>query len=1007
MIALVGSTAHAVAQDRSPHWPLSPRHFQNRAWTDEDGAPRTGGNMVQTPDGYLWIASQDGLFRFDGLTFEEVRPPSGSTMDGAAPQSLLVTRSGELWVSYSRSAGVAVYRKGQLVSAGFPNPPAVITNLVEGRDGAIWAEWGGLSRRLWRYQNGHWQQADTTFGLPQGYTLGMVGTPDGSLWVPVQKPDQRSTGIAWLAPGARAFQWLDGAFEMPRLYVDREGALWMADGHEVRLFRDARQKPPVADIRYRLPLDLKMGTLAFDRWGGIWGTARTGEMFRIASARQPADDRSSQIEIFDTFDQPSKIGARLLTDREDTVWTSMDGRLERFRFANVTMDPLVRGDITRGIKLTGTADGIVYALSNQMLFQIKPRSATRALRPVPEPMAMCAAKQAGVWLLDPKRTMFVHADGQMDIIDKAPTLAARCAEDGLSRLWLRGMDGSTWWRDAEGWHRLPGYDAPGGSGIMMGVVANPDGEVAIASEMPGMTIVSGKRLLHYDFRRLGMDELTIINPGIHGFFVGGRRGLLQVRDGQVRKLDARLYPWLAKITGVAQSHRGETWFRSAEGISRVSTAELERAFAHPGAPVSVRLFDSRDGFQGQGQSYGFPTRFIVVGGDGRISTITSKGLAMIDPDRMFDAPLPPKVAIRSLESQSKIRRDPMQLVLPPGSSTVRFVFSTMGLADPERLQARYRLVGLETAWTDPGTRRATTYTNLSPGSYRFEVIAANAAGIWNREGAALDFEIRPTFFQSGLFKLLCVIAALILAWSAYKLRMQAVSTHIQARLAERHDERERIARELHDTLLQSVQALILRFHLATDALAEDAPGRRGLEQTLVQAQNILGETRERVRGLRRDIVPETLEPAIINAGRERGLLPGANLFVTTSGTPRCLDPIAMGEIIRIAEEALFNIVKHAQATRVDVHVDYRPDVVQVTFRDNGVGIHPETLRAGCREGHYGFVGMRERATRLRGDMMFDKASGGGAEVILMVPARMAYGRARHGWLRNPFRRWRG
>jgi nitrate/nitrite-specific signal transduction histidine kinase len=151
-------------------------------------------------------------------------------------------------------------------------------------------------------------------------------------------------------------------------------------------------------------------------------------------------------------------------------------------------------------------------------------------------------------------------------------------------------------------------------------------------------------------------------------------------------------------------------------------------------------------------------------------------------------------------------------------------------------------------------------------------------------------------------------------------------------------------------------------------------------------------------------VPDTLEPAITRAGVERGFVPGASLLVATCGEPRPLHPSAATEIVRIAEEALFNIAQHAQASRVEIDIEYRPNSIQIIFRDDGVGISPEILRTGQREGHYGLVGMRERAARLHGDMMFDKGAGGGAEVILILPASTAYDRHRCRWRWNPFRR---
>jgi signal transduction histidine kinase len=982
----------------------APDHFQGRSWTEKDGAPRGIVSVAQTPDGYLWLATADGLFRFDGIAFEEIRPPQGSAMAAALPQVLLVSREGELWIGYSRSAGVAVYRNGHLVDTGLPDPPTMINNLVQGADGTIWGEWGGLSRRLWRYRNGRWSQVGEGLHLPPGYTLGLVATRDGSLWVPVLAPDQRSAGIARLSPGSSRFAWLGGGYQMPRLSRARDGALWLVDRDELMLFRDSAQRPPDRPIHFKLPVSLRRATLTFDPLGDIWGSTRAGETFMVPAAALKGGDPRPEIRMIDKSDWIGKSGPPLLIDRDGAIWSGREGELTRFRYADVGMDPAIASDSTRGIRLASGTDGVVYVVSNQMLYRIKPGGMAHPALPIGNPSAICGGRDGSVWILDDHVARQWKPAGTGRRLADLPTFISRCAEDRLSRLWVRGYDGSTWWHDKRGWHLLKGYEGASGTSVGQGVVANAAGDIAISTDRPGLGVVEGSDIRRYDFRALGIDEITMVSPALRGFLVAGRRGLLRVRDGKVRKLDARLYPWTARLSGVVQTPRGETWLRVPTGIARVSSAQLDKAFDHPGFPLDLRIFDQRDGLVGGPAMFGFPTRTMAVDGGGRIWAVTARGLAMIDPANLHSGHHPISVAIRSAETHPGLVRDPVSLTLPPGTTTVRFTFAAMGLADPERVRILYRLEGLETQWTDPGIRRATTYTNLSPGRYRFEVVAANQEGEWNRKGATVDLVIKPTFFQDWPFKVMCAATILVLLWGAYQLRLRTLAARIQARLADRHDERERIARELHDTLAQSVQALILRVHLASRGLPPENPVRKDLEKTLEQAQKVLREARERIRDLRSLSVPDTLEPAITRAGVERGFVPGTSLLVATCGEPRPLHPSAATEIVRIAEEALFNIAQHAQASRVEIDIEYRPNSIQIIFRDDGVGISPEILRTGKREGHYGLVGMRERAARLHGDMMFDKGAGGGAEVILILPASTAYDRHRCRWRWNPFRR---
>jgi signal transduction histidine kinase len=314
------------------------------------------------------------------------------------------------------------------------------------------------------------------------------------------------------------------------------------------------------------------------------------------------------------------------------------------------------------------------------------------------------------------------------------------------------------------------------------------------------------------------------------------------------------------------------------------------------------------------------------------------------------------------------------------------------------------LEGVDDGWVDPGTRREAFYTGLKPGSYRFRLMAANDDGVWNRRGATLEFEIPPTFFQSWPFRLLCGLLALGLLWLAYSLRLRAVSNRIRQRLIERMDERERIARDLHDTLLQSVQTLTLRFQMAVDDLREEEPARRHLEQSIDRADQVIAEGRDRLRDLRP--VEDGADIAVILSAivaRQR-FDPAIEISLATVGTPRTLDPLVLDETARIAGEAIFNVWRHAGAKRVEIEIGFRASF-SVRVGDDGMGVDPEILNKGGRQGHFGLPGMRERAKKLRGELIIRRRPEGGTEVMLMVPGAVAYGTGK-GRLMARLLRWR-
>jgi signal transduction histidine kinase len=380
---------------------------------------------------------------------------------------------------------------------------------------------------------------------------------------------------------------------------------------------------------------------------------------------------------------------------------------------------------------------------------------------------------------------------------------------------------------------------------------------------------------------------------------------------------------------------------------------------------------------------------MVGGGDGRLWLATIDGVAWVDPANLPSNPTPPGVVITSLTSGKTVIKDPAAARLEPGTSDITIGFAALSLAMPERVKVLYRLEGHDRDWVDPGSRRQAFYTNLAPGEYRFQVIAANEDGVWNRTGDALTISIPPTFIQSWPFKLLCALLVLLLVWIAYSIRLRTVAERIRMRMAERIGERERIARELHDTLLQSVQSLTLRFQLAVDELPDQAPARPVLEKAIDDADLVIAEGRDRVRDLRPAAQEATIEQVVRDIVDRQMFGAGVEVSVEVSGSPRALDPLVLDEVARISSEAIFNIWRHAEARRVAIEIGYHA-AFSVRFADDGKGIDAETALVGQKPGHFGLPGMRERARKLSGGLVVRRLPEGGSEVIVTVPGAVAY-----------------
>jgi signal transduction histidine kinase len=387
----------------------------------------------------------------------------------------------------------------------------------------------------------------------------------------------------------------------------------------------------------------------------------------------------------------------------------------------------------------------------------------------------------------------------------------------------------------------------------------------------------------------------------------------------------------------------------------------------------------------------------VQGGDGRIWIATETGTLWMDPRRIVRSDVLPGVAITSIAYEGHLARDPVSLALPAATSNIEIDFAALSFVDPKAVSVRYMLEGYDAGWIDPGARRQAFYTNLPPRDYRFRVIAANADGAWNRTGAAVSFEIPPTFLQSYWFLALCFALTVLLFWLAYRLHMAQVASRIRTRLEERIGERERIARELHDTLLQSVQGLVLRFQSVANRMPPGEPSRVHLESALRSADEVIVEGRNRVRDLRAGDTSGDPLANLQELADAAGFDPPVPIRIVVEGRPRQVHPLVAAEIRRIAGEALFNIARHARADSVDVAITYGDRQLGVQIRDDGVGIAPSVLAQGSKEGHFGLIGMRERAERIGGALLVDSAAGKGTDVTLTLPARLAYAEHTHGW----------
>ncbi len=994
LAALVVSSLAAIAAE-----PRRFSHYAHQRWIERSEAPVPVLAMAQGGDGFLWLATGEGLFRFDGARFEAIELEAGGPEHGL-PSTVLVAKDGAVWTNFDTSHRFAVYRHGALRLLDAPPAPNRIVQMVEGADGAVWALTASFNAQVLRYRDGHWTTFDAEDGLPQSNAANMLVAADGAVWIAC------STGLARLAPGASRFEsWRETPPGL--LSQDPAGRIWLTEdrGSYPVTGPGGRGAPPPLPV---LPRDGQArGAPMFDHDGNLWIATRYDGLQRVTvpGASPGNGDGTTTPESFTSRDGlSSDVTNQVLEDREGNLWVGTEAGLDKFRPATLVAEPTLGSPAVFGDKLLAASDGSVYVGQARTIHRVRPGGAPEPiLRNAGEPQSLCEAPDGAIWIGFARYVTVWAEDVVRDTIERPDRDASHnfiydCAFDADGNFWISAAGG--------GVHRY----GDGRWEQMLAAGSRPDFYPTSMIRTPrgGVVVQAGDRLVWFeragqastplDFGGGGIKVLTLYSDG-NDVFAAGMFGLSRFRDGRVETVRADEAGPNSRINGIVRTPADDTWLAYPKSLVRIGPDDLARAFADGAFPPSTLSLGFGDGLKSRPHSHS--QRSMVRGGDGRLWVATETGTLWMDPARIVRNVEPPVLAIRSITADDHVHRDPTTLTLPAATANIQIDFAVLSLADPGRVRARYRLEDFDRDWVDAGARRQAFYTNLPPGKYRFRVVGANNDGVWNTSGAAFEFEIPPTFVQSAWFLLLCCGLAVALLWALYRLRVAQIAHRIRSRLDERAKERERIARELHDTLLQGVQGLVLRFQAVADRIPGGEASRDQLEAALAAADDVMVDARNRVHDLRGDAEGEGAGdlPAIV------GKLVAAAPFdppipvrIVVEGRPQPLHPLVVAETTRIVREALFNVAHHAHASSAEVAIGFEARYLAMRVRDDGVGIPGDVLARGHKDGHFGMPGMRERAEKIGGTITVSSIPSGGTEVTLVLPARLAF--ARRG-LRRP------
>ena len=989
-LLLLWATFRAWAVDP----PFSLSQFGHSAWTIQDGffsGVPTG--MTQTKDGYLWVGTEAGLVRFDGVRFVPWVEPEGKHLPQPAIYSLLGAKDGSLWIGTGH--GVAHWTSGELQT--YPSVAGRINSIQEDESGTMWMVRTRLSGQvgpLCAVAGGKIRCYGPDDGLEcSGGAEALARDKEGNSWIGATdglyrwKPTSSSSYLQ------KDLKTTTGLVGISSLAIGDEGVVWVGSPRPGKTF-GLRQLIAGVPRSYTLPglngADLAVSTLFLDRTNALWiGTVSQG-IYRVFQGK--ADHFTSSDGL------SSNAVQTFYQDREGNVWVATSKGIDRFRDLTVKTFSLRDGLLADSVgSVLSTRDG-----------------------------ALWIGNQGGLDVL--RHGVFAKLTSRDGLPGRDIT---SLLEDHAGRLWI-GVDQNLTVYDRGRFRHIKRTDGSA-AGVIVAMAEDADHDVWAAytgtqGRPPGLLHIRDFKVME-SIPFAMSDGVSALAPD-HGagLWFGTRKGALErYREGRFERiatgqdgpqepvlnllvdLDGSVWEATAhglvwwngirsttlnsknglpcdSIYSLVRDNLGTLWLSTRCGFIAIPGSEIEKWQRQPGSAVKVSLFDIFDGAEPARTSF-HPS--VSKSADGRLWFANDIFVQMIDPDHLGKNDLPPPVHIERIIADRKIYAPGDKVILPALIRDVEIDYTALSFAVPQKVRFRYKLEGHDADWQDPMTRRQAFYNDLRPGHYRFHVIASNNSGVWNEAGAVLIVDVSSAWYQTNWFRVLSFASVFLLVWVLYRVRVHQIASSMNARFNERLAERTRMARELHDTFLQTIQGS----KFVVDDGLEDPLDSERMHRALGQVSGWLDQAIEEGRAALNSLRSSTtlkneLGPALRRAA-EGGLVPGEmTVSLSVLGDVQELHPIVRDELYRIGYEAIQNAKAHSHGSLLEISLAYGRDLI-LHVRDNGVGIDPSYALSG-RDGHHGLQGMRERAARIQARLTILSSTEAGTDISVIVPGSVSF-----------------
>ena len=985
------------------------RDFHQSSWGSEDGIGAVF-DVQQSQDGYLWLTTSRGVLRFDGAKFETMEEVSHGAIRDDEAYTVMAGRGDYVWLT-TRAAGLLLWKDRKVTAFPYDRRcvTAALTNgMVEDTDGSLWVR--ALSG-LYRLNGTSCEMIDTEKGYPGGLPAAIFVDSKGTVWAkaPSGALVSRSRGDYKF----RLRQFVSGPSPNPAfLGEDPEGGIWISDDNGIRPVdlrpRSVRSPPttqmaPVATSPF--------GDFAFAPDHSLWVV--TPDHLSHFSPEKWRGKSTISTSSGDQFTRGSGLSSdvvwRILVSREGDTWIATNSGLDQLRRTILRSVALPPGRQFQYAIAAGAAGSVWIGSRGLPLTHVKADGTIETFTKIHEVTCIRRDRHGAVWVAakrlfrvkeTPSPTLLeMHYPGE----DSAQVVAI--AVDPNDELWATVRPGPTYHLVNGEWRNES--DALGKTAGVVGDMMSDDAGNIWFAFATNLVRWDGKSFQKYSYPRGPLDiSVVTMAIGDDHVWLAGRGGTMMFARGQFYPMIFADRDMPGRVSGIVETETGDLWMNGTYGINHVSADDVRGYLRDPRSLLHAKRFDAQDGLPGFSAER-FPVPSLVESGN-HLWFATTKGIASLDPLIVEQRRnlSPPPIYITSVRTNGSRFQADSELRLPKQTENLEIDYTGLSLTNPRRVLFRYKLDGIDQDWQPAVFRRQAFYTNLHPGHYRFHVIGCNNDGVWNDTGAVLDFVIPATFVQSSSFKVLCFAAFVGLLLLAYRLRMSRVTGQLKAQMHARAEEREQIARDLHDTFFQSIQGLVLRFHTATSRLQAEHPAREMFEEALKQSDDVMAEGRDLLLDLHATTSkPSDLPAALADYGEQMRKGRTGDFRVAVNGGVRPLHPIIFEELSRIGKEAIGNAFQHSTASLIEAELNYEPNALRMRVRDDGSGIDANILKEGHRDGHLGLPSMQERARNIGAELDLWSRVGSGTEIELRIPATLAYAngssqhKRRNLWLR--------